>query len=558
MHIRIAFCLLLVFGSQPAGAQQTPIQHDAEHYILLRQHAQRWSQEDRAVDTQLAEVRANHGRRPPNIVYILLDDLGFGEIGMPSLDVIRGYSTPNIDRLARGGLTFSRMYTEPTCTPTRAALMTGRYAVRTGTDEAKSVVSGEGLSAWETTLAEVLSQAGYATVHIGKWHLGDIEESYAFNQGFDYAEHPMHQQGQMGIMNATAELEGLTIGQLRNLRSDRFELDKTFRTDPNAMVYGIVGEKGGNAREVNFQAGEVFTQDHYNRMEEGYKNSVLGQLERLSQGDQPFFLQYWPQHPLSFTRSDIKQAKTLNGGPIAESIVKVDGWIGEILDKIDQLEIRQNTIVMVMGDNGPFMQYVDRSGQSDRIYRGGKVQHLEGGVRVNAFMRWPAVLKPGSRVQDIVHVTDLYTTFARVAGADKFIPRDRLIDGVDQSPLLLMGEGHGRRDYVFIYEGPALKSIVKQQYKMHVPPPGTNPIAAPIFDLYKNPREDRPQDAILYGVGFGAKFVQMLKRHMGMKQQYPDREPGRDAPYGGIENLRPETKALVESMSAWMEQKPPK
>jgi arylsulfatase len=542
-------------GSQPVWAQQKPLQHDAEHSVLLGQHAQRWAQEDRQIDAKLAGVRAKHGGKAPNIVYILLDDLGFGEIGMPSLDVIRGYSTPNIARLESEGLSFSRMYTEPTCTPTRVAMMTGRYAVRTGTSEAKSIVSGEGLSAWEVTLAEVLSRAGYATVHIGKWHLGDIEESYAFNQGFDYAEQPIHQQGQMGVMNATAELEGMTMGQMRNLRADTFELDKTFRTNPNAMVYGIVGEKGGTAREVNFRAGEVFTQDHYNRMEEGYKNSVLEQLERLSQGGKPFFLQYWPQHPLSFTRSDIKQAKTLNGGPIAESIAKVDGWIGQILNKINELGIRENTIVMVMGDNGPFMQYIDRSGQSDRIYRGGKSEHLEGGVRVNAFMRWPAALKPGSRVQDIVHVTDLFTTFARVAGADKFIPRDRLIDGVDQSALLFLGETHGRRDYVFVYEGPALKSIVKQQYKMHVPPPGMNPIGAAIFDLYKNPREDRPQDAILYGVGFGAKFVQMAKRHMAMKQQYPDREPARDVPYGGIENLRPETKALVESMAAWMKPK---
>jgi arylsulfatase len=177
---------------------------------------------------------------------------------------------------------------------------------------------------------------------------------------------------------------------------------------------------------------------------------------------------------------------------------------------------------------------------------------LEGGVRVNAFMRWPAALKPGSRVQDIVHVSDLFTTTARVAVADKFIPRDRLIDGVDQTPLLLLGETHGRRDYVFVYEGPVLRSIVKQQYKMHVPPPGSNPIGAAIFDLYKNPREDRPQDAILYGVGFGSKFVQMAKRHMGMKKKHPDREPGRDIPYGGIDNLRPETKALVQSMAAWM------
>ena len=542
-------------GLPVAQAQSGKIIHDAEHNILAAQHGKRWAKEDKEIDAKLAEIRKKNGGKPPNIVYILLDDLGFGEIGMPDLDVIRGYSTPRISQFAAEGLSLMRMYTEPSCTPTRVAMMTGRYAVRTGTTEAKATVAGDGLSAWEVTLAEVLSKAGYATVHMGKWHLGDIEESYATNQGFDYAEHPIHQQGQMAIMNETAEIEGLTMGQSRKLRADTFELDKTFRTNPHAMVYGVVSKKGGKTREVNFKAGEVYTQDHYNRMEEGYKNGVLKQLERLAKGNKPFFLQWWPQHPLSFTRSDIKQARTMNGGPIAESIFKVDGWIGEILDKIEKLGIADNTVVVVMGDNGPFMQYVDKSGQSDRIYRGGKTEHLEGGVRTNAFIRWPAAIKAGSRVQDMIHVSDLFTTLARMAGAEKLIPRDRLIDGLDQTPMLLLGETKGRRDYVFIYEGPTLRSVVKQQYKMHIPPPGANPIGAAIFDLYKNPREDRPQDAILYGVGFGGPFVAMLKRHLGMKQKHPDRKQGHDVPYGGIENLRPETKALVAAMAAMMKPK---
>ena len=546
--VACAVHLIGVAKSDPGWAADTII-HDAEHNVLLAQHGKRWAQEDKEIDAKLAEIRKQNGGKPPNIVYILLDDLGFGEIGMPNLDVIRGYETPRIAKLASDGLSLMRMYTEPSCTPTRVAMMTGRHAVRTGTTEAKAVVAGDGLSGWEVTLAEVLSKAGYETVHMGKWHLGDIEESFATNQGFDYAEHPVHQQGQMAIMNETAELEGLTMGQSKKLRADTFELDKTFRTNPHAMVYGVVGKKGGKLREVNFKAGEIYTQDHYNRMEEGYKNGVLKQLDRLAKGDKPFFLQYWPQHPLSFTRSDIKQARTLNGGPMAESIVKVDGWIGEILDKIDALGIAENTVVVVMGDNGPFMQYVDKSGQSDRIYRGGKTDHLEGGVRTNAFVRWPAGIKAGSRAQDIIHVSDLFTTFARMAGAEKQIPRDRVIDGVDQTPMMLLGETKGRRDYVFIYEGPTLKSVVKQQYKFHLPAPGANPIGAPIFDLYKNPREDRPQDAIAYGVGFGVPFVNMAKRHLGMKQKYPDRKSGLDVPYGGIENLRPETKALVARMA---------
>ncbi len=550
LGIALGMLLGVATQSPSAEAQTGEIIHDAEHYILAAQHSKRWARENADIDAKLAEIRAKNGGKPPNIVYILLDDLGFGEIGMPNLDVIRGYSTPNINKFAADGLSLMRMYTEPSCTPTRAAMMTGRYAARTGTNEAKATVSGDGLSAWEVTLAEVLGQAGYETVHMGKWHLGDVEESYAHNQGFDYAEHPVHQQGQMAIMNATAEQEGLSVGISPHSRATTFELDKTFRTNPSAMVFGIVAKKGEQAREVNFKAGEIWTQKHYEEMEVGYKNGVLKQLRRLAKGNKPFFLQYWPQFPLSFTRSDIKEAKTLNGGPIAESIVKVDGWIGEILNQIDALGIADNTVVMVMGDNGPFMQYVNRSGQSDRIYRGGKAQHLEGGVRVNAFIRWPGVLKPGSRVRDIIHVSDLFTTFARIAGAEKYIPRDRLIDGVDQTPLLLLGETKGRRDYVFIYEGPTLRSVVKQQFKFHLPLPGANPIGAPIFDLYKNPREDRPQDAILYGVSIGGKFVAMLKRHFAMKQKYPDRQPARGIPYGGIKNLRPETKGLVEAFKA--------
>ncbi len=241
----------------------------------------------------------------------------------------------------------------------------------------------------------------------------------------------------------------------------------------------------------------------------------------------------------------------MNGNPVAESIAEVDEWIGQVIAEIDKLGIADNTIVMVMGDNGPFMQYVSSSGQADRIYRGGKAQHLEGGVRVNAFIRWPGVLKPGSWFEDMVHVTDLFTTFARIAGAAQQIPRDRLIDGVDQTALLTMGETHGRRDYVFVYEGPNLRSTVKQQYKIHWPAPGENPIGAAIYNLYHDPRESRPKDGIQYGVWAATAFVDMLKRHLGMKMKFPDRKSGKDYPYGGGENLRPETQALLKVYKSW-------
>ena len=529
------------------SASAADIAHDAEHLLIAAQHGEKWVKEDAKIDALLADKREKNGGKPPNIVYILLDDVGFGEIGTPDLDVIRGYSTPNIADFANQGLSLMRMYTEPSCTPTRVAMMTGRTPFRTGFDEAKAVPEGEGLPGWEVTIAEILSEAGYATAHIGKWHLGDIEESYAINQGFDYAEHPLHQQGQIAIMNKTARLEGLSTGGDMTLRSDQFEVDKSFRIDPSSMVYGIVGEKGGKSREVNMQPGQNFDADDYRSMEENYLNSMMNQLDKLAGQDKPFFLQYWPMYPLTLTLSDIEQGRTLNGGPMAEGLVTVDAWIGQIMDKIDALGIADNTIVVIMGDNGPFMEFVDSSGQSDRIYRGGKGQHLEGGVRVNAYARWPGVLEAGSRAKDIFHVADLYTTFARLANADQYIPRDRLIDGIDQTPTLLLGEGSGRRDYVFVYEGPVLKSVVKQQFKFHVPPPGANPILeGGTFDLYRDPREDRRQDSIKLAVGFGANFGMMIKRHQAMKKKYPDRPPAHGDAYGGIENLRPETLELLE------------
>ncbi|RLB66531.1 MAG: sulfatase [Deltaproteobacteria bacterium] len=546
--LQASFVLALASFIAPVSMAKDII-HDAEYRMIEPQYSELWAAEDEQIDARLAELREKNGGKPPNIVYILLDDLGFGEIGTPDLDVIRGYSTPNISDFASEGVSLMRMYTEPSCTPTRVAMMTGRTPFRTGFDEAKAVPEGEGLPGWEVTLAEVLSKAGYVTTHIGKWHLGDIEESYAINQGFDYAEHPIHQQGQMAVMNKTGRLEGLSAGTDMTLRSDQFEVDESFRIDPSAMVYGIVGKKGGKSREVNMQPGDIFDADDYRRMEENYFDSMMNQLDVLATQDKPFFLQYWPMYPLTLTRSDIKQGRTLNGGPMAEALVTVDEWIGEIMDKIDALGIADNTIVVVMGDNGPFMEFVDKSGQSDRIYRGGKGQHLEGGVRVNAYARWPGVFEAGTRAQDIFHIADLYTTFARLANADKYIPRDRLIDGIDQAPTLLLGEGNGRRDYVFIYEGPVLKSVVKQQFKFHVPPPGANPILeGGTYDLYKNPREDRPQDSIALAVGFGANFGMMIKRHEAMKIKYPNRKPAHGDPYGGIENLRPETKELLENL----------
>lgn len=146
----------------------------------------------------------------------------------------------------------------------------------------------------------------------------------------------------------------------------------------------------------------------------------------------------------------------------------------------------------------------------------------------------------------MVFVSDLYTTFARIAGNIDGIPRDRVVDGVDQTALLLKGDTHGRRDYVYLYEVDPLKSIVKQNMKIHLPPPGVNPAMAKFYDLHWDPREDYPLKR--EAVWAGTPFVRMIAQHKQLKQKFPDWEPARGQPYEDVENIRPET---VEMLKTW-------
>ncbi len=542
-----AASMALAINAIPGFTQESAVIHDSEYYILESQHSGRWQTEDQAIDAKLLEIREANGGKAPNIIFVLIDDLGFGEIGIPELSFVRGSKTPHINEFADQGMNFLRMYTEPSCTPTRIAVTTGRHPVRTGMQETKGATTGEGLAASEVTLAEVLSEAGYSTSHIGKWHMGDIEEAYPHNQGFDWAAFPVHQQAQLSVMTRDGADGNIIVGYDTTTQSNALHKDRFFR--PSSMVYGLEGEKGGTAREVGIEAGETWSHEDYVEMNLRYHQQALDQLDELAKGDEPFFLQYWPLWPVNFSQTDIEQAQTLNGGLWVERMTTADEWFGDVVAEVDRLGIADNTIIIVMGDNGPMLQYLGTTGYSQGVYRGGKGQHLEGGVRVNAFMRWPGVLEEDTMVGDIVHISDLYTTLARIGGGEEFLPRDRIVDGVDQTSLLLNGEGFGRRDYVFIYENEVLRSVVKNEYKWHLPAPGVGGAFSAVYNLYRDPREElyMPGNAIWTG----ASFQDMLERHRRQIAKFPHAAVGKDRPYEGIDNLRPETVELVDHFMWW-------
>ena len=525
---------------------ESKIVHDAEYYILEAQNKEEWAGDDKALDEKLAAFRKQNGGKAPNILYILIDDIGFGDLGNATLNSIRGYRTPAINEFAREGVRLSRMYTEPSCTPTRVAFTTGRQPYRNGMGNTAVDISGFGLAGKEVTLAEILSESGYNTSHVGKWHMGDIKESWPNFQGFDYAAFPIHQQGQLTIFHDDAANEEVSIGIGDNNYDDRFTIDQWLRTDASSMVTGVEGINGEDVREVHMEPGERWTEAKYHEMNLRYQQQAKEQLRKLAEKDEPFFLQYWPLYPLTGPRTTTDKYTTPNGGTYVEKMKLVDRWIGELMAEMDQLGIADNTLVIIMGDNGHFTKYSPQSGYTPMIFRGGKGDTTEGGVRVDAFVRWPGMIKPDSVAGDIVHVSDLFMTIASLGGATNIIPTDKIIDGIDQTSLLLNGETHGRRDYVFIYNINKLEAVVKEQYKLAIPGGNLdNAILADFFDLFRDPQEKYPVSTEI-GAWGGAKFVRMIQRHMARKAKYPDEGPATGTPYKGIDNLRPESKAAVQ------------
>jgi arylsulfatase len=367
------------------------------------------------------------------------------------------------------------------------------------------------------------------------------------NQGFDYAQHAVHQQGQLTIYNDDAIKEQVSVGIFDF--DPAYTVDDFFRPDASAMATVIEGETGGPIREIRMEPGERWNAAKYDEMNQAFQDKTLEELRRLASGDEPFFLQYWPMIPLDNTRAGRTGPASANGGLYVDKMQLLDSYFGEIFAEMEALGVEENTIVVVMGDNGHFTKYSPQSGFTPMIYRGGKGDTTEGGIRVDAFIRWPGMIEEDANLNSIIHVSDLYTTFARFAGAEQFIPRDRLVDGVDQTATLLFNdEAKARRDSLIVYSANVPKAIVKDKLKLNLPAPGENPIGAQFFDIFRDTHEKYPVSTEV-GAWGGQEFVRILGRHMARKQKFPDEDNAKGMPYEGIENLRPETQAAIQQFS---------
>jgi arylsulfatase len=530
-------------------AYAADIIHDAEYYILETQNGERWAAEDAELDQRLAELSEQHGQ-PPNIVYLLWDDTAYGAVGFPGLQKNFGYETPNLNQMAAEGIIFTRMYSEPACTPTRAAFLTGRIPVRHGMGVVGMPHEFSGLRKEEVTIAEVLSKAGYATAHYGKGHLGDIEESYLHNQGFDEALFtPMNQI--TSLYNPQGTAVNAVLGFSPEIYPpDPYQLDRPGLI-PEGWVMNIEGRKGEKGKEWCGTSNEC-----YQKLDEEAEKRTLEFIRKNAQAGRPFFVEYWPNF-LNFLAPEIPK-RTLSGLKVPGAFQQLDAFVGTLMEELKELGIAENTLFIAMADNGPMVHSPPPGwGMLPMIYRGGKGDFTEGGVRVPAFAWWPEMIDERQVVGDIIHVTDLYTTFARLAGATKYVPTDRIVDGLDQTALLLSGDTHSRRDYVFIYTGHDLAATVKGRYKRHWIGAGEAAAAGTpeaYYDLYMDPREENPQLVPL--IHTQGQFNQMVARHQLFKRKYPDVSNAKGIPYTGLSNARPETKAIADRVRAVVDSMP--
>lgn len=373
----------------------------------------------------------------PNVVLALADNLGWGELGCYGGGVLRGAATPRIDKLSTEGLLLHNFNVESDCVPTRSALMTGRHPIRTGCQQSVPAGFPQGLTEWEKTLGECLKVNGYATAHHGKWHLGDIPGRYPSDRGFDEW---------FGIPRTTDETQFTSaIGYTPEVAELPY------------IMKGIAGQESEEVCVYDLEKRRLIDE----MLVERSKNWLTRQIEQ----EKAFFL-YHPLVHLHFPTLPHKDfAGTTGQGDFADSMAEMDHRVGELIDHLDLLGIRDNTVFIFASDNGPEFRepYRGTAGPWSGTYH----TAMEGSLRVPFIIRWPGLVPEGVTSNEIVHVTDIFTTILSMTGS--LLPSDRPIDGIDQTEFFKNPkEKKSERTGFLFYIKQELRAIKWKDWKLHL------------------------------------------------------------------------------------------
>jgi len=400
----------------------------------------------------------------PNIVLILADNLGWGEPGCYGGGALRGAPTPNIDRLAEQGLRLQNFNVESDCVPTRSALMTGRHPIRTGCVQSVPAGLPQGMTRWERTLPELLSGQGYATALYGKWHLGDVPGRFPSDRGFD---------AWYGIPRTTNE--------------SQFTSDPAYDPKVTPLPWIMQGQRGGPSTNV-----KVYDLASRRRIDEELVQHSRGFMQRCTKARQPFFL-YLPFVHLHYpTLPHPDFAGRSKAGDFADSMIEMDHRVGQMMEAIDALRIAEDTLLIFASDNGPEFRAPYRGTAGP--WRGTYHTAMEGSLRVPFIARFPGRIRPGRVSNEIVHVTDVFSTLVGLGGAR--VPDDRPIDGVDQSAFLFDNADKSAREGFLFYIKNELRAVKWRDWKLHLHwepevNEGKGKLESPyLFNLTRDPKEE--------------------------------------------------------------------
>ncbi len=526
-HALIVAGLALVLGAKPALAQVKPAGNPLLKAVRSHAHMEPaipHAEQDAQVRAKLAALKKKTGREP-NILILLVDDMGYGDPGAYGGGGAVGAPTPNIDALASGGLKLTSTYAQPTCTPTRAAINTGRLPTRSGLT--RPMLTGENpkVNPWadEATAAGLLAQAGYRSGMSGKWHLGEMPGTQPHQVGYDEY---------FGILSVVSEMSQVIDGRIYPEIVNKPERLAAVKKIASTLV--TQGMRGQPTEIVN----EAKTIDDLGNLDQLFADWSDKFIRRSAKDKKPFYL----IHSFSKVHNDSYPApgyagKSPAGLPYKDAVVEVDDIVGRLVATLKDTGQLDNTLVFFTSDNGANEDTWPDAGYQP--FRGGKGTTWEGGVRVPGIAYWPGMIKGGRESEGLFDLADLFTTSLALAGATDKISPARYIDGIDQSGFLLADKGQSARQAVFMYSENSLTAMRWQEYKIHLrvflTPETRQNIDASIltvtgispwvFNLYADPKEQRSSGHRFFEWGFPAA-LSMMGGHAATFAQFPRKDIG--------------------------------
>ena len=462
-----------------------------------------------------AAAPAQAQNQQPNVVFILADNVGFGDMGPYGGGELRGYPTPNVDQLAREGLRLTQYLVETACTPSRAALMTGQYSIRNGLSLVSLPNSPFTLPAKAYTMGQLFKDAGYATAIFGKWHLGIDPQSLPTAHGFDEF---------YGIPPDTSWDSAADVPQIVQTHSagDIPEKDLIERG-----VWIMQQKAGGPLERV-----KPFTLAVRAEIDNDLTDRSIAFMKAQQAAGKPFFLYL----PFSMGHAPDLPSSQFAGrsrvGQYGDKMMEGDYHVGQVMDALKELKLDDTTILVFASDDGPTGQYFmtwDASGLglpdmgSPGPFRGSLGDANEGSVRTFAFVRWPGHVKPDTASNAMFSEMDFLPTFAAILGA-KLPTADRAIDGVDQTDVLIGKSATGNRESLLTFIGPDIVAARWKQWRLyfkdmalttsgHQAIGGMFANAAPmyypkIYNIEVDPHEDLQLPNYLWAIGPAFKAIQ--------------------------------------------------